>query len=71
MIFSYGFNRGLNGMTSPTGFALVGYSCGEGCANGDILEQVSGEMDAGALTSAPFGATLPHTALELPADRLG
>ena len=45
----------------------------------DTLQQVSGVgaafreavVDAGALTSAPFGATLPHTALQLPADRLG
>ena len=38
---------------------------------GDALQQVAGEMDAGALTSAPFGATLPDIALKLPADRLG
>ena len=28
-------------------------------------------MDPGALASAPFGATRPHTTLQLAADRLG
>jgi hypothetical protein len=37
----------------------------------DTLQQISGEMNAGELTSAPFGATLPNAALQLATDRLG